>query len=1053
MIRPAPERAAGLIAAFVRHRNAANLLMALLLLFGLWGASQLNRQLMPTVETGTVTVSATWSGASAEDVERGLLALIEPAVRYIDGVTAMSGNAREGGGTITLSFSRGADMVEARNAVESALQGLTSLPAGAEAPTVAAPRFYDPVASIGISGPFPENTLRHYAREIRDGLLARGLDRVTFTGYRDREIVATVSEASLRQLDLTLSDIAAAITPNIGDRPSGSLSGDFDAQIRAVAADVGAASVAATEVRSLPSGEAVTLGDIAVVEDRFSDARPLGYMRGEPAIRITVSRSANADSIDSYNAVRDYVAEIAPTLPPSLNIAVFDAAAEQIDQRLVMLLWNGLGGLALVLLVLFLFLDGRVAFWVAAGIPIAIVAALGIMFLTGQTLDMISMFAIMMMLGIIVDDAIIVGEHTATRFAMGDSAHEAAIAGAGRMFAPVMACVLTTMAAFAPILLVGDAVGQIMRALPMVALAVLFASVVECFLILPGHMGHSLPRERRRPGRFRRGFDRGFAVFRDRLFGGLADLSYRWRYATLAVALGIAMLGAGLLLSGKLGFTFFPTAEGESFNIFASFQPGTPESEMEGIIVAIEDAVSAVEAELTPHGEQLVLTTYANLDTEEGGASFNVYLTPSEQRSVRTADLIQAIRDALPTVAGVERIGVFERRGGPPGRAIDIQFSGADAPTLKRASEELQNVLEGFDGVVSVSDTLPYGSPELIMALTPRGAALGFTLETLGAQIREAFEGRSVATVVAQEEEIAIRLVREIAAEGSSALRELWVQAPGGAYVPLETAVSFSERQGFGRIAREEGRSTVSVRADVEEGVTTGDEVLARLTADYLPAIAARHGVDYDLGGTRAERNAAFADLGLGFLMALGVMYIIVAWIFASYLVPLAVMLVIPFGAVGALWGHYLLGYDLTIVSVMGMLGLAGIVINNSIILVSRLQERQAGGEGLRTAATGAARDRLRAVLLTSLTTIGGLLPLLFERSLQAQFLIPMAVTIVFGVALATVLVLFLVPAVIAIGADIGAAARWAFLTRNAPTLRELLAGRHHEAPPPAPAE
>ena len=1051
-MRPTPQQTTGILSAFVRHRNAANLFMLLLILFGVWGVSKLNRQLMPTTETRTVTVSGNWSGASAEDVEKNILLPIEPAVRYLDGVDSMESRASEGSGRIILWFERNTNMDEAEADVEAAVAAVQNLPDGADEPNISTFKFRDPVASIGISGPFPEETLRRFAREIRDGLLAEGLDQVSMTGYRNREIVAEVDETKLRQLDLTLSDIANALSPNIDDRPSGTLPGDFDAQIRAVAPEVSAPQIAGAEIKSTPSGEALTLGDIATVIDRFNENEALGFMRGEPAIKLTVSRAITADTIESYEKIKSYVDEIRPTLPASMTIVVFDAAAEQVTDRLMLLVTNGATGLALVLIILFLFLDVRVAFWVALGIPVSIIATMGLMYMTGQTLDMISMFALMMTLGIIVDDAIVVGEHTATRFAAGDSPQNAAINGAGRMATPVIAASLTTMAAFGPILLVGDVVGQIMAALPMVVLAVLLASGVECFFILPGHLAHSLPKVRKRPGPFRRSFDAGFAVFREQVVGRLIDFSYRWRYATVAIAIAISVTGAALLMSGQLRFQFFPAAEGESFNIFASFQPGIPQDEMRDIIGQIEDAVSEVEAELTPDGEPLILTTYANLDLENSGANFDVYLTPSEQRTVRTSDITQAIREAIPSVAGVERLGVRERRGGPPGRAIDVQFTGSDTATLKQASEDLQGVLEGFEGVTSISDTLRYGSPELVMSLTPRAATLGFDLDGLGTQVRDAFEGRQVRTVAAQEEEITIRLERMTGTEGSAALRELWVKAPQGGYVPLSALVTFDERQGFNRIDRVEGKSTVTVRADVEDGVDAND-VLARLTADYLPEIAGRHNVGYELGGRAAERASAFADLQLGSLFALGIMYIIISWIFQSYAAPLAVMLIIPFGSIGAIWGHYLLGYDLTIISLMGLLGLAGILVNDSIVLISRLQERRAEGETLREAATGASRDRLRAVLLTSLTTIGGLTPLLFEKSLQAQFLIPMAITIVFGLGLATLLVLFLVPAFLAIGADIGAFVRWLFMTPGGSSFRDLIGGRHHDTPPVQPAE
>jgi len=1052
-MRPSETTARSFLSGFVRHRNAANLLMALFILLGVWGMMQLNRQLMPDTQIPSVNISLGWSGASAEDVEKNLLLPIEPAVRFLDGVTAMHSWAFEGRGRIQLEFEPGTDIDKAESDVSAAVAAVPNLPEAADAPQVSAPKFFDPVANIGIAGPFPEEVLRAYAREIRDGLLAEGLDQVTFTGYRDREILISVDDGKLRQLDITLSDLAAALTPNIADQPSGALPGEFAAQVRALAPQVTARDIAATELRASPTGEKLTFGDVATVEDTYSDNQRLGYMRGEPAIRLQVSRSLNADTVESYEKIVSYVSEVRPTLPAALKIVVFNAAAEQVNKRLGLLVTNGATGLAVVLLILFLFLDHRVAFWVAMGIPVSILATLGLMFLSGQTLNMMSMFALMMTLGIIVDDAIVVGEHTATRYAHGDARTDAAINGAGHMAAPVIAASLTTMAAFGPIFLVRGVVGQLAAAIPLVVLAVLTASLLECFFILPGHLAHSLPRQRRRPNLFRRSFDAGFAVFRERIFGALSRLSYRWRYATVALAVSLAGLSGALIASGQLGFQFFPTSEGESFNVFASFQPGIPQDQMEAIIVDIESAVSSVEAELSPDGTPVILTTYANLDVDNAGANFNVYLTPSETRAVRTGEITQALREALPAVAGVQSISVREFRGGPPGRAIDVQFSGADTAVLKQASEALQDVLEGFDGVTAVSDTLNYGNPELVMALNARGTALGFTLVDLGAQIRDAFEGRVVRRVAAQDEEITIRLKRQTDAIGSSALRDLWVRAPAGGFVPLSSIVAFSEHQGFDRIVREDGKDTVSVRADVDEAVGNADEILTRLRLDYLPQIVDRYGVGYDLGGRQAERAAAFADLEFGFVVALGVMYIIVAWIFASYAAPLAVMLIIPFGAAGAVWGHYLLGYDLTIISLMGLLGLSGIVVNDSIVLISRLQERLRDGEGLRKAATGAARDRLRAVLLTSLTTIGGLSPLLFEKSLEAQFLIPMAITIVFGLMMSTALVLFLVPAFIGIGADIGAVARWAFMTPGAPSFREMIAGAHHERPRPQPAE
>lgn len=1040
-------RARSIVELFIRHRNAANLLMILMILFGAWGMSKLNRQFFPSLEVKQIEISIVWSGASADDIRKNILQAVEPAVRFLDDVKSMSSQAQEGVGFILLNFERNTDMRQAQAQVEAAVAGVSNLPIEAETPEVNTPKFFDPIADIGISGPFPEATLRHYARQIRDGLLDAGVDRVTFTGYRDRQIKVVIDDQKLRQLDLTTAQIARAIAQNTADRPSGSVEGDLQAQIRALAPEIGLKELSKLEIKTTSQGDKLLLGDVAKISDEFNSNQSVGFMRGEQAIRLSVSRSATADTVESIAKMNNYLAKIRPTLPQTLKIEVFNALGSLVEDRLNLLVKNGITGLVLVLVVLFVFLDFRIAFWVAVGIPVSLMVTLGIMFFTGQTINMISMFALLLTLGIIVDDAIVVAEHTATRYALGDSRAEAATRGAERMAAPVIAASLTTMAAFGPILLLGDVLGQILSALPLVVIAVLLASLIECFFVLPGHLAHALPKERKAPGWFRRNFDRGFNFFRDRIFGTISRLSYRWRYATTAIALATAILGIALIPAGKLNFEFFPSVEGATVSLNANFQPGVPQEEMYGLFNEVDKVITKVEKDLTPDGESLIVTSFASLDVENGIANIEVYLTPSEYRSVRTRDVAAAIRQQLPRFAGIDRIGVREPRGGPPGRAIDVEFTGADTAILKAAAEDLTAVLEGFDGVQDIGDTLNYGKPELVLELTPRGSALGFNVDSLGGQIRDAFEGRVARRVAAENEEITIRVERSGENEGTSALRNLWVRSPAGNFVPLLEVARLSERQGFNRIMRDEGKTTVRVIADTDSTIITGPEVLARLEADYLGSIAAEHGVAYSFGGTRAEQSAAMSDLRMGGIIALGIMYVIIAWIFASYFAPLAVMLIIPFGVVGAMWGHYFMGFSLTMISMMGLLGLAGILVNDSIVLVSRLQERLAEGDSLFEAATGASRDRLRAVLLTSLTTIGGLTPLLFETSTQAQFLIPMAITIVFGLGMATALVLFLVPAFIGIGADIGAFFGWIFLRPSAPSFRGLLLGHHHLQP------
>jgi len=769
----------------------------------------------------------------------------------------------------------------------------------------------------------------------------------------------------------------------------------------------------------------------------------------------------------------------------------------------------------LVVGILFLFLNARIALWVAAGIPVAMMATIGIMWLMGESINMISLFALIMMLGVIVDDAIVVGEHTATRQSLGDTPADAAVNGATTMLAPIFAASLTTIAAFLPILLVSDVLGQIMGTLPVVVVAVVIASLIECFLVLPGHLSHALDNRpgwswwrvvfvagvpafflsslvaqpdlsvppyldliddplrslrdsagavvfefvvivvcfllavaletglmalrrsnRRRggayerPGWFRRSFDTGFNWLRDFPFRSFVSAAVNWRYVTLALAIASMILAVGLVRGGRVGFTFFPSPESENLTASIYFHAGIPEDQAIDGILRIETALNETEQKLTEGKDQkLVMATYATLgkagnNRGDNVANITVQLSPSEERTVRTPEIVRAWRAAVPSIPGTARIAIAERRGGPPGRDLDIRLTGAPLNELKAAAQELQQELSGFPGTSGVEDDLPYGKPELVVELTPRGRALGFTVETAARQIRNAFEGNIARRFAEGDEEVTVRVKQVFDQGGTAALRQLSLKTPAGDFVPLSEVVRLTDDQGFSVILRRDGKTVVTVVADIDSTVTSNTQIIDELNKAFLPELAERYGLDYSFAGRAEEQSTAFSDLMIGGILAVIGIYIILAAIFASYSRPLAVMSIIPFGIVGAIVGHYLMGFNLTILSMIGLLGLAGILVNNSIILVARFEERRATGEDLETAAVGSSCDRLRAVLLTSLTTIGGLLPLMFETSLQAQFLLPMAITIVFGLGTATVLVLVLVPTLIKIGDDLGSLVR-----------------------------
>ncbi|MBV6656234.1 MAG: efflux RND transporter permease subunit, partial [Devosiaceae bacterium] len=758
------------IRLFTRHPNAANLVMALMILFGIYGLANLNTQFFPDIETKSITITVSWSGASAEDVEANVLSVVEPEVRFITGVTEIVSYAREGSGSVVLEFSETTNMIDARADVEQAVSALSLLPEGSDTPVISTSDFFDRVGRIAISGPFSEDALKSYARDLRDRLIEGGIDRVDFSGLRDTEYEVTLNAATLRRLDLTVAEVAGRISENSRDLPSGNLDGELERQIRTLSDADTVQSLGHIVVRGTSTGDRIELRDIADINLNFDSSQTQGFMDGDRAIRLDVFRSSESDVLEVADILVGTVDAARAEYPRSLNLSVFDLNSSAVEERIRLLVTNGLSGLLVVVTILFVFLNMRIAFWVAVGIPTAVMATLGLLYLFGESINMISLFALIMTLGIIVDDAIVVGEHTATRLDMGDGPYEAAENGASRMMMPVIAAMLTTTAAFGPILLVGSSIGQIMGVLPVVVVAVLIASLIEVFFVLPGHLAHSLGAPRRRgvswtrviltalilaapmvmvlyqqglaravglgevsaainahplastpalpvavaiiafvgallvealrlrgerkrntlsaadrvtaKNWFRHGFDTGFNWVRDNPFRLLVKTAVSWRYVTLAICVACLILITGVLRGNHVGFVFFPSPEAENITASITFTPGISEGAALATLEQVAAALEATDARLTadlPDEDTLLRSAYASYGSSgrnsgDNFASIDVELTSSESRSVRTPDVVRAWRRALPDLPGVDRIAIFERRGGPPGRDLDIRL-------------------------------------------------------------------------------------------------------------------------------------------------------------------------------------------------------------------------------------------------------------------------------------------------------------------------------------------------------------------------------------------
>ena len=1024
----------GLIALFAGHRNACNLLLALMVVSGIYGLLKLNSQFLPEFGIDRVTVAVEWPGATADDVYSNISQAIEPEVRFLDNVKRVKALAYEGLARVNIEFEPGNDMQAALSSVEAAISRIRTLPEDSKTPEISRVVRHETLMQVILSGPYPDTSLRKFAKQLRDGLLDRGVDKVTLVGTPDEEIHVEVPSAALRRLDLTLSSIAARIGNASQDLPSGDL-GDGQRQVRSLGLLTTARALGEVEIKAYEDGRKVYLRDIAQVREAHDEQGVTVYRNTRQAVELRIQRAVSSDALLQARAVESYLDEVEPTLPANLVMERYDATTNLLKDRINLLIKNGTGGLVLVTLILITFLKVRVAFWVMAGIPASLMATFGVMLATGQTLNMVSLFGLIMAIGIIVDDAVVVGEHVDTRSRFAPPL-QASIEGARRMAVPVIASALTTISAFLPLFVISDVIGQIIAAIPMVVIAVLIASLIECFLVLPGHLrgalAHSRPSARSLGARYRSWFDGHFATFRDGPFRSFVRACVDWRYATLAVAAGLFLLVLGMVAGGRVGFTFFPSPEPDK--IFANIQmvPGTSRAKTREMLAELDRALHAAARKLESSPGSLVQTSVGKIGTfvgQDPAAAANdapadniggliAELLTADRRKVRVQALIGAWNAEIRPVAGLDNLTIREERGGPPGKDVDVRLIGNDVHSLKKAANELKLLLARYPGVSAIEDNLPYGRLETILEVSQQGKALGFTTDNVGQQVRNSIEGAIAKRFPRGEEEVTVRVKLPDHELDTDLLERLYLRSPAGMEVPLAEVVTRRSNQSFSRISSENGRRQVAVTASLNTALMNTEEILGAIQRDGLQDILDRYSLDVSYKGKSEERVETFEDMKIGVLIGLASIYIILAWTFASYVRPVVVMAIIPMGLVGAVLGHLLLGYNFSMLSLTALIGLSGIVVNNSIILVNTM-ERRAESEPLADAIVNGTCDRLRPVILTSATTIGGLTPLLFEKSLQAQFLIPMAVTIVFGLGCAAVLVLSVIPALMAVQEDL----------------------------------
>jgi len=1023
---------------FVQHRTSANIIMIIMIVVGVLSIGRLNKQFFPDFDVDLIAVSIDWPGATAEEIDQNIIQLLEPELRPISGVKKVYSKSVEGVGSTRVEFKYGQDIQKARTDIETAVSRI-NFPENSNKPKIVIGEFFDTVTRIVLSGDLTLEELRKNAKKLKEKLLNSGVDKVDIQGLPSEEILIEISQSETARLKLSFNQIANLIRLETKDVSGGSFA-DGSLRVRTVGEKKLVETFKALELRNSISGGRILLKDVAIIKSSVAKSSVLKYVNGKPAVELWVRRSKTSDALEVSENIQEVLTNSKNIIPSSINIQTYNTAANLIQERISLLIKNGVSGLCIVLLVLFLFLSRNTAIWVALGIPIAFLATFGVMFISGQSINMISLFGLIMALGIVVDDAIVVGEHSSylkTKRHLDSS--KAPVVAATRMSVPVICAMLTTVAAFIPLFMVKGVIGQIISAIPLVVCAVLVASLIECFLVLPAHLAH-FDKGMKDESKFRIWFDEKFRMFQEGIFRKFINLTFNYRYVTFMIAIGMFIISVGMMSGGRVLFSFFPTPEADIIIANFKMHSGTTRSKTEKMLDNVEKGLLKTSSQfsMSPDLVKFHMSSLGNRTSFSNDAGSNalgndllgsmvVELKTADKRDIRTNQFINAWLANIEKVSGLDKLSIRAPSGGPPGRDIDVRFQGESLKKLKLASNELIKIARTIPGATSLDDNLEYGIQERILSLTNKGQSLGLSISDIGEQVRSAINGIIISKFPKGDEEVTVRLKLSENEQLTDMMNDLRIVSPFGISFKLRDVVEIKDKLPFSSINRQNGFREVMISGDLFPSLMNTSQARQFLMKNGLPEIAKKYNLTYRFDGRDLEQKETFSDMFLGAIIGLVLIYFILAWVFKAWLRPFSIMIMIPFSFIGAVLGHYVLGLTMSILSMFALLALAGIVVNNSIILVSTIERRL---EDLKQQDTNADTmineaiisgvvDRFRPVLLTSLTTIGGLSALMFEKSLQAQFLIPMAATIVFGLGITAFLVLVIVPAMMGIGNDL----------------------------------
>jgi multidrug efflux pump subunit AcrB len=1023
-----------MIRFFAAHPTAANLLMVLFFAAGLFSIASLRRETFPDYAADEAEVAVMYPGASAEDIEEAVCRRIEEAVDGVNDVDEVRSEAAEGFGKVIIKIQEGKNFQNFISDIKTEVEAITSLPVEAEDPVVRELGQTEQVVSLSVSGPMPPAHLKAYCEDLKDRLLlSKEISLVEIHGFSDHQIRVRIPLTVLMQYGISIKDIADIIKRQSIDLPSGTIETEAqDVLIRFTDQRRTVGELADLVIIGGKTGAEIHLGDIAVIQDTFELDEEKIIMNGQRAGLLKILKTKSQDSLKVLDAVKNFLEKEEKIKPPEVRLVLTQDASSIVRDRLVMLIKNGWQGLILVFLSMWLFFGLRFSFWVAMGLPVAFLGAFFFLPLINFSINMFTMVGLLLALGLLMDDAIVISENIATHLRSGKTPMEAAIDGAKEVKTGVLSSFAATLLVFGPISFLTGEIGKVLRVMPVMLILVLTVSLLEAFWILPHHLAHSLREYKSdRKSRFRRWFDNGLDRVRDHILERIVDVAVSWRYLFLCCVISVFLISIGMVGGGILKFQAFPEIDGEVIEARLLLPQGTPLHRTEAIVNRIVDALRGVNknfSPLQPEGKNLVKNIMVqynkNMDAHETGphvATVSVDLLKAEDRATRIDEIFALWRKKLEQIPDIINLTFSEPSITPGGRSLEIRLMGNKLEDLKSAAIALQDWLGGFKGVFDLSDDLRPGKPEMRIRLRPGAAGLGLDAQNIAAQLRTAFHGMIAYEIQVGAELYEINAGLSIADRGTIAdLERFHVTLPDGKQVPITSVAVLQPSRGYARIARVDGQRAVKVQGDIDTRLANAAEIFGHLKESLLPDLERRFpSINVSIEGQAKEAAKTRASLQRGFLMGLVGIFILLSFQFRSYIEPVIVMITIPLAAIGVVWGHLVMGIPLSMPSLVGFASLAGIVVNNSILLVEFIKIQQRKTINLSDCARLASRNRFRAVTLTSLTTIMGLLPLLSERSIQAQILIPLATSIVFGIMASTLLVLFVTPALYVLFDDI----------------------------------